>query len=101
MITLYGCHRSRATRPLWVLHETGLPFTLVPVVQASRVADPTAPGARVNTQSPEFLAVNPQGQIPGMVDDGLVLTESLAIAVHWRARRAARSGRSALPRKRR
>lgn len=82
MLTLYGCYRSRATRPLWVLHETGLPFTLVPVVQANRVPDPTAPGARVNTRSPEFLAVNPQGQIPALVDDGLVLTESLAIALY-------------------
>ena len=79
---LYGCYRSRATRPLWVLHETGLPFTLVPVVQANRVPDPVAPDARVNTRTPSFLAVNPQGQIPALEDDGLVLTESLAIALH-------------------
>jgi glutathione S-transferase/GST-like protein len=34
-------------------------------------------------QSPEFLAVNPRGQIPALVlDDGSVLTESLAIMLH-------------------
>jgi glutathione S-transferase len=82
MITLYGVYRSRATRPLWLLHELGLPFTLVPVVQAYRLPDPKAADAPLNTASPSFLAVNPQGQIPAYVEDGLVLTESLAITLH-------------------
>ena len=34
MITLYGCYRSRASRPLWLLAETGTPFAHVPVIQA-------------------------------------------------------------------
>lgn len=82
MITLYGVYRSRATRPLWLLHETGTPFTHVPVIQAYRLQDPTAPGAQVNTASPEFLKVNPQGQIPAMQDGDLILTESLAISLY-------------------
>ena len=82
MITLYGVYRSRATRPLWLLHETGTPFTHVPVIQAYRLQDPAAPGAQINTASPEFLKVNPQGQIPAMQDGDLILTESLAISLY-------------------
>lgn len=82
MITIYGVYRSRATRPLWLLHETGTPFTHVPVIQAYRLPDPAAPEAPVHTASPDFLKVNPQGQIPAMQDGDLILTESLAIALY-------------------
>jgi glutathione S-transferase len=82
MITLYGVYRSRASRPLWLLTEIGLPFTHVPVIQSYRLPDPKAPDAALNTASPAFLAVNPLGQIPAYVEDGLVLTESLAITLH-------------------
>jgi glutathione S-transferase len=82
MITLYGAFRSRASRPLWLLYELGLPFTHVPVLQAYRLAQATAPDAPLNTASPEFLKVNPQGQIPAYVEDGLTLTESLSITNH-------------------
>lgn len=82
MITLYGVYRSRASRPLWLLAETGTPFTHVPVIQSYRLPDPLAPGAALNTASSAFLAVNPQGQIPVLVEGDLVLTESLAITQH-------------------
>jgi glutathione S-transferase len=82
MITLYGVFRSRASRPIWLLYEIGLPFTQVPVIQAYRLAHASAPDAPLNTASPAFLAINPQGQVPAYVEDGLVLTESLAITSH-------------------
>jgi glutathione S-transferase len=82
MITLYGAFRSRASRPIWLLYELDLPFTHVPVLQAYRLAEASAPGAPLNTASPEFLKVNPQGQIPAFVEDGLTLTESLSITNH-------------------
>lgn len=82
MITLYGVYRSRASRPLWVLFETGTPFTHVPVIQAYRLPDPAAPDAPFHTAAPDFLKVNPQGQIPAMQDGDLILTESLAIALY-------------------
>jgi glutathione S-transferase len=82
MITLYGVYRSRASRPLWLLAEIGLPFTHVPVIQGYRLPSPTAAGAVLNTTSPAFLAINPQGQIPAYVEGDLVLSESLAITLH-------------------
>lgn len=82
MITLYGVYRSRASRPLWLLGEMDLPFAHVPVIQSYRLADPQAADAPMHTASPAFLAINPQGQVPAMVDEGLVLTESLAITLY-------------------
>ncbi|MEH6775534.1 MAG: glutathione S-transferase family protein [Cereibacter changlensis] len=82
MLTIYGVYRSRASRPLWLLAELGLPFRHVPVIQAYRLSDATGPDAPLNTASPEFLKVNPLGQIPCMDADGLVLTESLAITLY-------------------
>ncbi|MCX7286618.1 MAG: glutathione S-transferase family protein [Rhodobacterales bacterium] len=82
MITLYGVFRSRASRPIWLLYELDLPFTHVPVIQAYRLPRASAPNAPLNTASPEFLAVNPLGQIPAYVEGDLTLTESLAITNH-------------------
>ena len=82
MITLYGCYRSRATRPLWLLAETGTAFTHVPVIQSYRLNQPKAADAPLNTASPEFLGVNPIGQIPVLVEGDLTLSESLAITMY-------------------
>jgi glutathione S-transferase len=82
MLTIYGVYRSRASRNIWLAHELGLPFTLVPVIQHDRLTDATAPGAPLNTRSPEFLKVNPNARIPSIDDDGLVLHESLAINLY-------------------
>lgn len=82
MITLYGVFRSRASRPIWLLYELGLPFTHVPVIQGYRLARASAEDAPLNTTSAVFLRVNPLGQIPAYVEGDLVLTESLAITNH-------------------
>lgn len=82
MLTLYGVYRSRALRPLWCLAETKIDFIHVPVIQSYRLADPSASDAPFHTDRPEFRAVNPVGQIPALEEDGLVLTESLAICLH-------------------
>ncbi|GGG41704.1 glutathione S-transferase [Caldovatus sediminis] len=82
MLTIYGVYRSRASRAIWLAYEIGLPFRHVPVIQAYRLADPAAPGAPLNTRSPEFLRINPNGRIPSIEDDGLVLHESLAINLY-------------------
>ena len=47
-------------------------------------------------REPAFLAVNPAGRVPVLVDDGVTLTESQAILAYLETRPAA-CGRSQLP----
>jgi glutathione S-transferase len=62
--------------------ELGLAYEHVPVIQGYRLADPRAAGAPLNTTSPAFLAVNPNGLVPSIDDDGFILNESLAITLY-------------------
>ena len=82
MLTIYGVYRSRASRNIWLCLEMGVPFKLVPVMQAYRLAQPDAPDAPLHTRSPGFLKINPNGHVPSIEDDGLVLHESLAINLY-------------------
>ena len=81
MLTIYGVYRSRASRNIWLVNELGLPFKLVPVMQRYRLPDPPPAGV-LHTRSPEFLKINPNGHIPSIDDDGLVLHESLGINLY-------------------
>ena len=81
-VTIHGVYRSRASRNYWLASEIGLDVENVPVIQAYRLPNPTAPEAQINTCSPAFLALNPAGAIPVMTDGDLVLTESLAINLY-------------------
>lgn len=78
MLTIYGVYRSRASRNIWLAEELGIPFRQVPVIQHYR----SVPAGMLHTQSPEFLKINPNGLIPSIDDDGLVLHESLAINLY-------------------
>jgi glutathione S-transferase len=81
MLTIYGVYRSRASRNIWLANELGLPFKLVPVMQLYRLPDPP-PADVLHTKSAEFLKVNPNGHVPSIDDDGVVLHESLAINLY-------------------
>ena len=81
-LKIYGVLRSRATRPIWMAKELGIPFEHVPVIQVYRLPNPDAPDAPLHTRSPAFLAVNPNGLVPCIDDDGLVLNESFAITLY-------------------
>ena len=70
-LRIYGIARTRAYRALWVAMELGIDYEHLPV----EIGDA---GAR----SPEFLAINPNGRLPVIVDDGFVLFESLAITLY-------------------
>jgi glutathione S-transferase len=70
-LRIYGVARTRAYRALWMAMELGLDYQHLPI----EIGDA---GAR----SPEFLAINPNGRLPVIVDDGFVLFESLAITLY-------------------
>jgi glutathione S-transferase len=68
---LYEFPPTRSIRARWTLQELGLDFESVTV-------DPRAG----EHQTPEFLALNPAGKIPVLVDGDLVVTESVAIVLY-------------------
>ena len=82
MLKLYTTYRSRGARNIWLAKELGIPFEVVPVIQAYRLLNRPMGVPPLNTRSPEFQRLNPRGQIPVMEDGGLVLTESLAINLY-------------------
>jgi glutathione S-transferase len=76
-LTVYGTPRSRTMRVLWTATELGLDFEHVPLT----VEDPFL-------RSAEFLAINPAGTIPAIVEDGFALAESMAINLYLTKRHA-------------
>jgi glutathione S-transferase len=70
-LRIYGIARTRAFRALWVAKELGLDYQHLPI----EIGDDGA-------KSPEFLAINPNGRLPVIVDGDFVLFESLAITLY-------------------
>ena len=70
-LRIYGIARTRAFRALWMAKELGIDYEHIPVEIGSA-------GAR----RPEYLAINPNGRLPAIDDDGFVLFESLAITLY-------------------
>jgi len=70
-LKIYGIARTRAFRALWMAEELGLDYEHFPI----EIGDA---GAR----APEFLAINPNGRLPVIVDGDFVLFESLAITFY-------------------
>jgi glutathione S-transferase len=70
-LRIYGIARTRAFRALWVAKELGLDYEHFPI----EIGDA---GAR----TPDFLAINPNGRLPVIVDGDFVLFESLAITMY-------------------
>jgi glutathione S-transferase len=71
MIKLYGVRVSRAFRSLWMLEELGIEYEHVPIDFATQ-----------ETRKPDYLKINPNGHIPALDDDGVILFESLAINLY-------------------
>ena len=70
-LKIYGIAASRAIRPLWAAEELGLPYEHI----------------QLHYQAPElkqepYVSMNPNGQVPIIDDQGLVLYESLAITLY-------------------
>jgi glutathione S-transferase len=70
-LKIYGVARTRAFRALWIAEELKLAYEHVPIEIGEA-------GAR----KPEFLALNPNGRLPLIVDGDFVLPESLAITLY-------------------
>ncbi len=74
-LTIYGIQASRTVRPLWVATELGLAFEHV---QTDYKAG--------TTRTPDFLALNPNGHIPVVVDHrpegDVTVWESMACALY-------------------
>jgi glutathione S-transferase len=83
-LIIHGSPRSRTMRTLWAAEELGLDYEL----NLMEWDDP-------RLKSPEFLALNPAGSIPTIVDDGFALSESLAINLYL-ARKYGGSGEGSL-----
>ena len=70
-LRIYGIARTRAFRALWIAKELGVDYEHIPI-------EIGAAGAR----QPDYLAINPNGRLPAIEDDGFVLWESLAITLY-------------------
>ncbi len=68
MLKLYGGARSRASIVQWYLEELGIPYEFILLdLQAGE------------HRQPEYLAINPMGKVPAIVDGDFQLWESGAI----------------------
>ena len=77
-IVLYHHPWSRAANVVWMLEEAGVDYQLsfVDMMKGEQ-------------KSPAFLALNPMGKLPVLVDGDAVVTESAAIALYLADRYAA------------
>lgn len=85
MIKLYGFGQSRSFRCLWALEEAGVEYEYINAKLRTDPADPES------AKHPDYLQLNVQGKVPTLVNDDLVLTESVAI-LNYIARCAPESG---------
>ena len=70
-IRLYGLPNSTAGRVRWALDELGMGYDYVELDRE-----------RGENRTPEYLAINPTGKVPGLVDGGQAYFESAAIILH-------------------
>jgi len=92
-LTIHGIAASRAVRPLWAATELGLDFV--------HVGTPYQGGA---TRTPAFLALNPNGHIPVVVDarppeqgGDTVVWESMACTLYIARHHGPTDGQSIAP----
>lgn len=73
MLTLFHAPRSRSTRFLWLLEELGAEY-------AVRTVDIYRSFGNTGARDP--ANPHPHGQVPALLDDGVLITESAAIALY-------------------
>jgi glutathione S-transferase len=70
-LQLYEFAPTRSIRVRWMLQELGVDFEAITVNLMAG-----------EHRHPDFLKINPAGKLPVLVDDDLVLTESVAIVLY-------------------
>jgi len=70
-LKIYGVARSRAFRTLWIAKELGLDYKHIKIDFATG-----------ETRTQAHLALNPNGHVPVIDDDGFILWESMAINLY-------------------
>ncbi len=70
-ITLYGTANSRANRVIWALKELGLDYEHKPI-----------DFRKGETNTPEYLSMNPMPTLPTLKDGDTVIHESMAINLY-------------------
>ena len=73
MLKIYGAPHSRAFRVIWLANEIGIPYEHIPVTFS-------VPNAQC--KEPWYLALNPNGLVPAIDDDGFVMWETAAINLY-------------------
>ena len=71
MLKLYGGARSRASIVQWYLEELNIPYEFILLDLAAE-----------ENQQPAYLAINPMGKVPAIVDGDFQLWESGAIILY-------------------
>lgn len=71
MLTVYGFPNSRSLRAVWALEEAGAQYEYhkIELMQGEG-------------RKPPYVAINPGGKVPALVDGDLTLTESAAICTY-------------------
>jgi glutathione S-transferase len=80
-LKIYGIARSRAFRTLWMAAELGLDYEHVKLDFADG-----------GTRRPDYLAINPNGHVPTIDDNGFRLWESMAINLYLAKRYGTAAG---------
>ncbi|MGE0355304.1 MAG: glutathione S-transferase family protein [Burkholderiales bacterium] len=75
-LRIFGIAASRAIRTLWMAEELGIAYEHVPIHYRD---DPDGP---LGKNSPAFRRANPLGRVPAIDDEGLALSESMAINLY-------------------
>ena len=73
MLRIYGAAHSRAFRVIWLANEIGVPYEHVPVTF-------NVPDAQC--KEPWYIALNPNGSLPTIADNGFVMWETAAINLY-------------------
>lgn len=71
MLQIYGCPNTRSNRAVWALEEAGADYVYHKI--------DVFKGAG---RQPDYLALNPGGKVPALVNGDLILTESAAICTY-------------------